>query len=138
MCSSDLQPDPVRGRSFSGPARDERPLFSETRRKNLLSAVREGDYKLIHDEARESYELFDLGQDPAELEDLFRRQPEVVQRLTRKLDRWQKQRDENAVESSSRKLSQDEIDRLEQLGYLGGEEDEGEDESPADREPRRR
>ncbi len=57
--------------------------------------VRSGDWKLIvhHEGGRLRHELFHLGRDPFEIENLAEREPEIVKRLNGLLDDWWKGRD---------------------------------------------
>ena len=74
----------------------ERPLFfvwarGYPQRYNNM-AVRMGRYKLVghteHGESTEALKLFDLENDPFELEDVSKDLPEVKSRLLRELDLW--------------------------------------------------
>ena len=52
------------------------------------SAVRDGDYKLIHWHDEDRDELFNLVDDLSESTDLSAAEPEVTQRLRSQLDAW--------------------------------------------------
>jgi len=54
-----------------------------------VGALREGNLKLVHWFAENRYELYDLDDDPSELNDLSPNRPQDVSRLTTKLNRWQ-------------------------------------------------
>ena len=75
--------------------------------------------------------LFDLNADPQERENLYAERPEDVARLTAVLDAW---RERYPTESTlGRKLKPQERADLENLGYLGGdEEDESSTEGSSD------
>ena len=45
------------------------------------SAIRQGDWKLVRQNPRQTVQLFDLKSDPKELKDLAADKPEVVKRL---------------------------------------------------------
>ncbi len=75
---------------FSGGVR---PVFSETQGYGLtLRSVREKDWKLIFTEkskdAPAKTELYDLGTDPSEQNDLTSRKPEMVEALRPLLEAW--------------------------------------------------
>ena len=55
-----------------------------------VGAMREGSYKLVHWYGTDSYELFDLSKDLSELNDISSAEPELLDRLVRKLTAWQK------------------------------------------------
>jgi arylsulfatase A-like enzyme len=55
---------------------------------NRSSAVREGQYKLVRPRTGKSWELYDLGADPGETNDLAEDRPDVTARLMRELERW--------------------------------------------------
>ena len=52
------------------------------------SAVREGDFKLIHWYKENRFELYNIAQDPGEQNDLSKAMPEKVSALSRKLNTW--------------------------------------------------
>lgn len=60
------------------------------------SAVRDGDWKLIHYYEQDRVELFDLAEDPGESTDLAEQQPQRAARLRQLLDDWREQVDANA------------------------------------------
>ena len=87
-------PSSMEGRSLVPIIRGEkylpRPVFSMSLYRNTLSkneinkgtiAVREGDYKLIHYIVDNKSLLFNLKQDPDELDNLFDKEPEISHRL---------------------------------------------------------
>lgn len=56
-----------------------------------LSAVREGDWKLLvfdDSSSKPRVELYDLAKDPSEENDLSEKQPKIVKRLSKALDGW--------------------------------------------------
>ncbi len=57
------------------------------------AAIRQGDWKLVTTDDRndEAWELYDLGEDRGESEDLVAERPEVAERLKRKWRRWAEQ-----------------------------------------------
>lgn len=66
-------------------------------------------------------ELYDLGKDPGELENLAQMHPETVQALRADLDRWL---EAHPIETSiGRPKSQQAIEDMKELGYLGDDED---------------
>jgi arylsulfatase A len=59
-------------------------------------AVRSGDWKLLIDGAVTRIFLFNVNTDPGERQDLFARQPDVVQRLQQQLTAWERDVDAEA------------------------------------------
>jgi arylsulfatase A-like enzyme len=56
------------------------------RHKGPQSAMRDGQWKLIHNIEADTHELYDLAQDPGEAKDLASAQPERTKELAAKLD----------------------------------------------------
>ena len=54
-----------------------------------VGAMREGQYKLVHWFGEDRYELYDLASDISELRDISKEEPELLERLTEKLNTWQ-------------------------------------------------
>jgi arylsulfatase A-like enzyme len=57
------------------------------------SAIRDGDWKLIHFYADDHIEVFNLARDPGESRDLAATQPAQARRLREKLDEWRRRVD---------------------------------------------
>ena len=55
------------------------------------SAIREGDWKLIHFLADDRRELYNLREDPGEHWNAVRKQPQIAARLYAHLDAWRKE-----------------------------------------------
>ena len=121
-----LMGDPAGGAGVAGawivrPAGSERDL-GEGR---SVSLVVDG-WKLVQnidrpDEAHPEFELFDHRKDPLNLVDLADEHPDIVERLTKDIDRWQRQAESAQLTSDeelSSALSADELKRLRSLGYL--------------------
>ncbi len=118
-------PSPISGRSMVPPMYGEsaaaRPIIAETYRTEAFTnkkAYISGRYKFIHSwsDEREWEELYDLEADPDELVDLRNTYPEVADRLRTELE-------ERLLEvahgrADSAELSQQELDRLQALGYV--------------------
>jgi arylsulfatase A-like enzyme len=60
------------------------------------SAIRAGDWKLIHYYEDNRMELFNLKNDPAETKNLAATQPAKAKALREKLDAWRKETDAKA------------------------------------------
>ena len=60
------------------------------------SAIRVGDWKLIHRYEDDSVELFNLATDPSESQELAATHPEQARNLRIELDRWLKEVGANA------------------------------------------
>jgi arylsulfatase A-like enzyme len=81
---------PMQGRSlmpaFMGyPVKRKKPLFWEW---SDGCAVREGDWKLVKWGPENPWELYDLGSDPTETEDLATGEPERVSRMEEQFRKW--------------------------------------------------
>lgn len=126
-------PDDVQGRSLAPVLRGDedaegledlsrRPLYAETLSPRLgfgwgeLRALMRGDHKLIYGPRPE---LYDLGADPRELDDLFEREGELAERMERELSRFLV---EHAAQDLDAAVEMDEETRrkLMALGYIGG------------------
>ena len=64
------------------------PNYAFHKLNRLGSALREGDFKLIHYYDTDELELYNLGQDIGETKNLASKSPELAQRLAAKLDAW--------------------------------------------------
>ena len=131
-------PPKIEGRDLSaalaGAELKEASVFSLTAYPNQVTAIRRGDWKLIHTPAppkplpedswrdfyprEESFALFDLRTDPGELRDLRSQAPDRAASLRAELLRWERR---NGIPSGSR--APPEVDpatkeRLRALGYL--------------------
>lgn len=94
--------------------RELNPLIDQF--KEPITMIREGNYKyILHGNGRE--ELYDLGNDRNELNNIFETKIEIGRKLREKAGRWQSLKTDQEYEKQS---SMDEITRknLESLGYL--------------------
>ena len=90
-----------------------------------VSIVADG-WKLVQnidlpDEEHPEFELFDHREDPLNLVNLADEQPDIVERLSKDIDRWQRQAESAQLKSDeelSSTLSADELRRLRSLGYV--------------------
>jgi arylsulfatase A-like enzyme len=106
---------------FVRPAGSERDL-GDGRSVSLLS----DGWKLVQnidlpDEEHSEFELFDHREDPLDLVNLADERPEIVERLTNEINRWQRQAESAQLQSDeelSSSLSADELTRLRSLGYV--------------------
>lgn len=88
-----------------------------------LSSWRSGNWKLIRtplEEGGERIELFDLAVDPTEHEDRAEVRPEVVERLREDL-RLTSEQLQALADGREVELSEEALERLRGLGYVGGE-----------------
>ena len=96
------------------------PVFSQTGRGNTLNAILLGDWKLIVNPSSRAVELYDVRNDPGELDDVSDAQPERVAELRRSLDAWLFEvadAREAFGEGVTPELSEEELERLRALGY---------------------
>ena len=90
-----------------------------------VSLVADG-WKLVQntdlsDEDHPQLELFDHEKDPLDLVNLATAHPDIVERLTKEIDRWQRQAESAQLQSDEElgaTLSADELKRLRSLGYV--------------------
>ena len=90
-----------------------------------VSLVADG-WKLVQntdlpDEDHPEFELFDHEKDPLNLVNLADEHPDIVERLTKEIDRWQRQAESAQLQSDEElgaTLSADELKRLRSLGYV--------------------
>jgi len=82
-----------------------------------LTAVIENNYKLIHDKASDSFELYNLKLDPEELKNIVEKEKERLRKMLKKLnyfERYQKvKRTKNQL-----KFDKQNIKKLKSLGYI--------------------
>ena len=75
----------------------------------------------LPDEDHPEFELFDHRQDPLNLVNLADEHPDIVERLTKEVNRWQRQAESAQLQSDEElgaTLSADELKRLRSLGYV--------------------
>ena len=82
-----------------------------------LKAVRDGRYKLIQAPRRE---LYDLAQDPGEIEDLAAEQPQRADALERALEKMLRQVTSEDASRGPTAIDPETEERLRALGYIGG------------------
>jgi len=118
-------PSPTSGRSLvpliHGGSADPQTIIAETYRPEAFTnkkAIISGRYKFIHSwsDEREWEELYDLEADPEEVVDLLAAEPEVVDRLRTALEERLRQVPHGRADEAE--LSQEELDRLQALGYI--------------------
>ncbi len=126
------------GQSLAGALRDpgrhaiDRPVFTGSSPiERFTVAVRQGRYKLIKISdpelaeilTNEPYELYDIEADPAETVNLFRQLPEVARHLQALLDPFVDKAYATVPfpADSEAELSQEEMQRLTELGYVDGD-----------------
>jgi len=118
-------PSPTSGKSLvpliHGDSVDPRIVIAETFRPEAFTnkkAIVSGRYKFIHSwsDAREWEELYDLEADPGELVDLLGAKPEVANRLRSALEERLRQVPHGRADEAE--LSQQDLDRLQALGYV--------------------
>lgn len=90
--------------------------FSE-RDCGRIKAIRGEDWKLI-DNSLERYELYNLKDDPNELENKARAETQVFEELKRELDAWTQQTWVKLPEVERRQLDEKNQEELRSLGYL--------------------
>jgi arylsulfatase A-like enzyme len=88
-------------------------------------AIVEGNWKLIRNVVRPpgapEFELYDFYQDPHDQKDLAAQNPEVVARLAKLLEGWQRMAKEARLKSdaeTTQGMTAEQLDRLRSLGYV--------------------
>jgi arylsulfatase A-like enzyme len=118
-------PDPASGRSLvplmRGQVTQDRPILAMTYRPEAFTekrAIIMDDYKFIRSwsDEREWEELYHLGVDPDELVDLIHDEPEIADRLRAALE--ERLRLGARTPADEAELSQQDLDRLQALGYV--------------------
>ena len=104
-------------RYYSGRAVEDVPL-AEILIKGEKFGVRVGDWKYVEAAADGPEELFHLGEDPAELENLAEAAPEKVAELAARLAELQAEYGSDSLTAEMLELSPADQKRLEALGYL--------------------
>ncbi len=116
------------------PEDPERPVFVQRRSYDARVvegrrvageklAVRAGRWKYIEAREEDSFELYDLEQDPRELDNQHSRRPEEARRLAARLHEWRAGADAttpaaNGSEAASQSVSEESARRLRALGYV--------------------
>ena len=82
-------------------------------------SIQSGKYKYIH---LPTPELYDMGKDPHELNNLAKERPDDVQRLLAALKQLKKTHSEGKPSESQRKMDEETLNKLKSLGYIHGGE----------------
>ena len=82
-----------------------------------LRAIYEGDYKYIW-ASNNKHELYNLRDDPHELNNLLERMPEMASTMKNKLDQWVQTSCRDRTNNKSLKLSKEVEEALKAMGYL--------------------
>jgi len=117
----------LRGQADAGLDHDfrQRILFAHRQERGgereLGAAVFSG-WKLLHEKDTDQWSLYDLGQDPDETDDLYRPDHPLVQELGPRLERFLATPPVASNPTSVNiKLTPEELARLKELGYIGGD-----------------
>lgn len=124
MQALDLSPGTFSGTSLMEPP-PERSVAVQTlgfERNASVFAVTDGRYRLYL-KGDEAVGLFDLEQDPAEVTNLFRKRPEVINGLVEGYASLNARDEGPRFQSRSRELSEDEEEILQGLGYTSGKDE---------------
>jgi arylsulfatase A-like enzyme len=100
------------------PREPERPIFSETSRRNRLRSVRFGSHKLVMDLDSGKVALYDRTADPDEQHDLAANSPELVASLRGMLEEWMQASAAPASAAPRVEIDAEAAKRLRALGYL--------------------
>jgi arylsulfatase A-like enzyme len=135
-------PEGIQARSLHGLiAGDTLPplaAFAEAVKKQPgQKALVLGTWKLLAYTEASRYELYDLGADPTEQQDLAAQQPERVADLQRLLERQIEENEAlgSGVAVQEAAMTAAELERLRALGYIGGDEEPNEPEVEGEASP---
>jgi hypothetical protein len=88
-------------------------------------AIVDGGWKLVHNTVRPrggpEFELFDFAKDSLNLRDVAGEHPDVVQRLSKRLEGWRQMARSARLKAdaeATQGLSQQQLERLRSLGYI--------------------
>jgi arylsulfatase A-like enzyme len=112
---SKLSPGVVYAEVDYRPTRRELPI-----KRTEMKAVVVDHFKLVRDELRGEFALYDLAADPEERVNLAAARPELVSRLARVLAERATALRAGARPGGTRSLSAQETEQLRELGYLEG------------------
>ena len=101
----------------------KRTLFSELNYREDLrkNAIIEGDYKLVHNLAKNKKALFNLKSDPEEKQQLRDKLPEIVKTLSEKLESWERRQaghEDPGAAPPQVKIDAEQLEQLKTLGYM--------------------
>ncbi len=65
-------------------------IFGDMAHRSPMLAMRDGKWKLLMNPDRSRVELYDIGNDPTELDNVADQNPQVVRKLSERLLKWQK------------------------------------------------
>jgi len=111
-------PEGVDGDSLLPPGkqgREDATIFSEDYLRGGRFALRSGRFKMIWDDRRGGFELYDIREDPGETTDLSDRRPELASRLRAELKA--RMRKGRAAQSEGAQVDEATRKQLEALGY---------------------
>jgi len=116
------------GYSLLTAPKPDRPIFYELlliwydrRTVEEWFAIRQGDYKLISVSGKKRIELYNIKEDPQEMNDLFGREKTRERTLMKILEQWHKNAKalaENFHTAGGAELNDEAIERLRSLGYI--------------------
>jgi arylsulfatase A-like enzyme len=96
------------------PKRDSE-AFSET---DKFKSIRTNEWKYIHNFDNNSGELYNLKKDPKELKNVINEEPEIAEKLRKKLFKWMAEAVNKSVEPEKAEIDEETKERLRSLGYL--------------------
>lgn len=97
------------------------PVFSQTRRWRELDAMIDGHWKMVLDQKTERVLLYDLKQDPGELQNVAGQHTERVAEMKEQLLLWNKSLQLSASKLTGRlapRLTDEEVETMRSLGYI--------------------
>jgi hypothetical protein len=104
--------------------------FAELDNANILKTLATTKWKYIYDYKAESGQLYDILSDPLEQKNIVHENIEQSERLQEQLFNWISHAKKYPVENLLFQISQEEIEKLEAIGYVDTKENMDNDEKP--------
>ena len=92
--------------------------FGESAWRGGQSFVALGGYRMLRTEKTGATELYNLLEDPLELNDLSEREPDRIEVLTRRLDDWRRRLAVSAPGEEAAPVDEETLEQLRSLGYI--------------------
>jgi len=98
--------------------KNNRPIFTETKRWAKKEAVINGHWKFIHNLYTKSFELYNLKSDPHELNNLLFKKNKKAKKLRILLMNWNKRTRKLTIKTKKPEFTEEQKKHLKSLGYI--------------------